>query len=87
MTIHQIIDLHLGRKNWVEINDDARGMYKTIIQTKFETLMLKLSLSDYSDAYVLVSWTISVADTSSGNIQKLFSIYWLNKRNKQHKSR
>ena len=28
-------------KNWVEINDDARGTYNTNNQTKFKTSMLK----------------------------------------------
>ena len=46
-------------KNWVEINDDSHGMYNTNSQIKFNTSMLKLSLCDYSDAYILVSGTIS----------------------------
>ena len=37
------------RKNWVEINDESRGAYNTISQTKFKTTMLKSSLRDYSD--------------------------------------
>ena len=41
-------------KNWVEINDDARGTYK------FKTSMLKSSLCDYSDAYILVKGTITI---------------------------
>ena len=31
-------------KNWFEINDDARGTYKTSSQMKFSILMLKSSL-------------------------------------------
>ena len=42
------------KKNWVEINDDARGMYNTNIQIKFKTSMLKSSLCDYSDVYILL---------------------------------
>ena len=34
-------------KNWVEINDDARGTYNTNSQIKFKTSMLKSSLCDY----------------------------------------
>ena len=45
-------------KNWVEINDDARGTYNTSSQIKFETTMLKSNLCDYSDAYILVKGTI-----------------------------
>ena len=35
-------------------------MYDTNSQTKFKTSMLKSSLCDYSDAYVLVKGTITV---------------------------
>ena len=45
-------------KNWVEINDDARGTYNKDSQTKFKTLMLKAGLCDYNDAYILVSQSI-----------------------------
>ena len=48
-------------KNWFEINDDARGTYNTNSQIKFKTLMLKSSLCDYSDAYILLKGTITVA--------------------------
>ena len=44
-------------KNWVEINDESRGTY----QVKFKTIMLKSSLYDYSDAYILVKGTITIA--------------------------
>ena len=46
-------------KNWVELNDDARGTYSTNSQIKFQTSMLKSGLCDYSDAYILVSGTIT----------------------------
>ena len=41
--------------NWVVINDDAHGVYNTNSQIKFKTSMLKSSLCDYSDSYILVS--------------------------------
>ena len=47
-------------KNWVEINDDSRGMYNTNSQIKFKTKMLKLSLCDDSDACILVKRTITI---------------------------
>ena len=53
-------------KNGVEINDDAHGTYNTHIQIKFETSLLKSSLCDYSDAYILVSGTISVTRLAAG---------------------
>ena len=48
-------------KNWVEINDESRGTYNVNSQIKFKTIMLKSSLCDYSDAYILVKGTITIA--------------------------
>ena len=45
-------------KNWVEINDDIRGEYSPNKQIRFQTSMLRSSLCDYSDAYVLVKGNI-----------------------------
>ena len=47
-------------KNWGKINDDARGTYNTKSQIQFKTSMLKSSLCNYSDAYILLSGTIEV---------------------------
>ena len=47
-------------KNWVEINDESRGTYNANGQIKFKTTMLKSSLCDYSDAYILVKGTITI---------------------------
>ena len=55
----------LRAKNWVEINDESRGVYNVNSQIKFKTTMLKSSLCDYSDAYILVKGTITVDDTSA----------------------
>ena len=52
-------------KNWVEINDESRGGYNVNRQIKFKTTMLKFSLCDYSDAYILVKEKITVDDTSA----------------------
>ena len=52
-------------KTWVEINDESRGGYNANSQIKFKTSMLKSSLRDYSDAYILVKGKITVADTSA----------------------
>ena len=48
-------------RNWIEINDESRGAYNVNSQIKFKTTMLKSSLSDYSDAYILVKGTITIA--------------------------
>ena len=46
-------------RNWVEINDDIRGAYSPNKQIRFKTAMLRSSLCDYSDAYILVKGNIS----------------------------
>ena len=43
----------LRTKNWFEINDQSRGVYNTNSDNRFKTRMLKSSLCDYSDAYIL----------------------------------
>ena len=52
-------------RNWVEINDKSRGTYNVNSQIKFKTTMLKSSLCDYSDAYILVNGAISVTNTAA----------------------
>ena len=52
-------------RNWVEINDESRGAYNVNSQIKFKTTMLKSSLCDYSDAYILLKGTITI--TGGGN--------------------
>ena len=52
-------------KNWVEINDDKRGVYNVNSQIKFKTAMLRSNLCDYADAYILAKGAITVADTSA----------------------
>ena len=53
------------KKNLVEKNDDGHGTYNTNSQIKFKTSMLKSILSDYRDAYILVSGTITVDNTGT----------------------
>ena len=52
-------------KNWVEINDEAEGTYSPNKQIKFKTSMLRSSLCDYSDAYILVKGNITVNNTAA----------------------
>ena len=47
-------------KNWIEINDQSRGVYNTNSDIRFKTTMLKSSLCDYSDAYILVKGRITI---------------------------
>ena len=37
-------------KNWIEINDQSRGVYNTNTDIRFKSTLLKSSLCDYSDA-------------------------------------
>ena len=62
-------------KNWVEINDKSRGTCNTNSQIKFKTTMLKSSLCDYNDVFILVTGTITVpntavADADANNVNK-----------------
>ena len=59
-------------------------VYNTGSQIKFKTSMLRSSLYDYSDVYILVKGTITVENTGTpadpnnkqkSNIYKLSSIY------------
>ena len=64
-------------KNWVEINDESREIYAVNKQIKFKTSMLRSSLCDYSDVYILVKGNKSVnntaaADTNANNTNKKF---------------
>ena len=56
-----------GTKNWIEINDESRGTYYVNSQIKFKTTMLKSSLCDYSDAYILAKGTITVNNTTAAD--------------------
>ena len=58
-------------RNWIEINDKSRGTYNTNSQIKFKTSMLKSSLCDYSDAYILVSGTITITRDGDNDAAKL----------------
>ena len=84
MEYHEIINLldntsnHPSRfrtKKWVEINDDIRSAYSPNKQVTFKTAMLRSSLWNYSDAYILVKGNITVnntsaADTNANNTNK-----------------
>ena len=52
-------------RNRIEINDESRGAYNVNSQIKFKTAMLKSSLCDYSDAYILVKETITLNNTAA----------------------
>ena len=52
-------------KNWVEINDESRGVYTTVSDIRFKTTMLRSSLCDFSNAYILVKGNVPVNNTAA----------------------
>ena len=57
-------------RNWVEINDDSSGMHNTNSQIKLKTSMLKSSLCNYTDVYILVSGTITITGAEADDNAK-----------------
>ena len=57
-------------KPWVEINDESRENYNTNSQIKFKTTMLKSTLCDYSNVYILVKGNTAAADAVVNNTNK-----------------
>ena len=51
--------------NWVEINDESQGRYNKVNQIRIETSMLRSSLCDYSDAYILIKKTLTVSNIAA----------------------
>ena len=54
-------------KKCVEINGESRGTYSVNSQIKFKTTMLKYSLCDYDDVYILIKGTITVNNTAAAD--------------------
>ena len=55
-------------RNWVEINDDIRGADSLNKQIRFKTSMLRSSLCDHSDVYILVKVNITVNNTADAGV-------------------
>ena len=47
-------------KYWIEKNDQSGGTYNANSDIAFKTTMLKSSLCDYSDAYIIVKGRITI---------------------------
>ena len=55
-------------RNWVEINDELRGAYninENNNSIKFEILMIRSNLSDYSEVYIPVKENIVVSNSAA----------------------
>ena len=57
-------------KNLVEINDESKELYSTGSDIKFKTTMLRSSLCDYADAYILVKGTITITGAGGNDAAK-----------------
>ena len=57
-------------RNWVEKNDGLYGSYIT----EFKTWMIRLGWCDYSDTYILVKGTITVASLITETRKKYLKI-------------
>ena len=55
-------------KKWVDLNDESRETCNTNSQIKFKTTIVKSSLCDYSDAYILVKGTIAIPNTAVADV-------------------
>ena len=54
----------MRQKNCVEINDESKGTYDEVNQIRFKTSMLRSSLCNYSNAYILVKGSVTVRNTA-----------------------
>ena len=51
-------------KKYFKKNDESRGIYNVNGKIKFKTTMWKSNLWDYSDAYILVTGTVTIPNTA-----------------------
>ena len=56
--------MQIQEKKWTELKDDSHGVcnVSTNGQVKFKITILKESLCDYNDAYILVKGTITITE-------------------------
>ena len=50
-------------KYWIEVNNQSRGVYNTNCDIRFKPKILKSSLCDYSDAYILAKERITITES------------------------
>ena len=62
----------------VEINNESGGTYNTNNQIKFKTSILKSSLRDYSDTYILVSGTVIFTEVGAGGENSSIQVVFKN---------
>ena len=63
--MHQIRNLNSEEKNWIEINDQSRGVCNVNSDIRFKTTTLKSGLCGYSNPYILVKGRITITGAGS----------------------
>ena len=64
--MNQLNHLNLEQEIGLKKNDEERGTYSPNKQINFKTTLLRCSLCDYNDAYILVKGNITVSNTAAG---------------------
>ena len=57
-------------KNWIEINDQSRGVYNTSSDIRLKAIVLKPSLCGYSDGYILVKEKTTITGAGDDDAEK-----------------
>ena len=57
-------------KNWVEINDESKELHTPGSDIKFKTTMLRSTLCDYADAYILVKGKMTITGEGDDDAAK-----------------
>ena len=55
-------------RNWIETNNNSRGTYPVNKQIEFKTPILRSTLCDYADAYILVNGNTTVNNTAAEGV-------------------
>ena len=64
--MNQLNHVNLEQEIGLKKNHEERGTYSPNKQIKFKTTLLRCSLCDYNDAYILVKGNIAVSNTAAG---------------------
>ena len=57
-------------KNWIEMNDQSRGVYNTSSDIRFKAIVLKPSLYGHSDGYILVKEKTTITGAGDYDAEK-----------------
>ena len=54
-------------RKWIKVNDLSGGQYSANKSIRFKIYMLRSDLWDYTDAYIVLKWRITVVGTVDAN--------------------